>query len=95
MNPPHEINIDHVAHLARIDLTAAERERFAPQLAAIIGYVDQLGTLDTSSIEATFQVLPLSNVMRDDRLVAGLSNADALLNAPRAEEGCFRVPRIL
>ena len=56
---------------------------------------DQLSTLDTSSIEATFQVLPLSNVMREDRPAEGLSNADALANAPRSDDGCFRVPRIL
>ena len=92
---PHPIDIDHVAHLARIDLAPHERETLAPQLEAILGYVEQLRGLDTDAIPATFQVLPLSNVMRDDRPEPCLAREAALSNAPQAEDGCFRVPRIL
>lgn len=91
----HSIDIDHVAHLARLDLTPRERDTLAPQLASIIGYVDQLGTLDTEHIEATFQVLPLSNVTRADVSAPSLTPAEALANAPQSEDGYFRVPRIL
>lgn len=89
------IDIDHVAHLARLHLTAEERATLGPQLGAIIGYVDQLGALDTAGIEATFQVLPLSNVTRNDVAASCLAPDEALANAPQSEEGCFRVPRIL
>lgn len=91
----HPIDIDHVAHLARLDLAPHERTTLGPQLADIIGYVDQLSALDTASIEATFQVLPLSNVTRSDVLGLTLPPEEALANAPQREDGYFRVPRIL
>lgn len=90
-----KLDVDHVAHLARLDLTEAERTTLGPQLLKILDYVDQLQQLDTRDVEATFQVLPRFNVLRDDVVAAGLSREDALSNAPQREGGYFRVPRIL
>lgn len=90
-----KLDIEHVAHLARLDLTADERALFGPQLLHILEYVETLQALPTDDIEATFQVLPLANVLRDDVQRPGLDRDAALANAPRAEDGCFRVPRIL
>jgi aspartyl-tRNA(Asn)/glutamyl-tRNA(Gln) amidotransferase subunit C len=92
-----EIDIDHVAHLARLDLTEAERATFAPQLERIVAYVDKLQGLDTEGIEASFQVVGgnVHNVFREDEIGPGLSPDEALANAPQRENGYFRVPRIL
>lgn len=96
MPEPHAgLDIEHIAHLARLDLTQSERATLGPQLLQILDYVDRLQTLDTESIEATFQVLPLANVFRDDAVAPGLTREEALANAPQSESNCFRVPRIL
>jgi aspartyl-tRNA(Asn)/glutamyl-tRNA(Gln) amidotransferase subunit C len=87
--------VEHVARLARLALDAEEKERMRRQLDAILGYVEQLRRVDTEGIEPTAHVLPLVNVMRDDEVRPSYP-ADAMLhNAPDAQDGQFRVPRIL
>jgi aspartyl-tRNA(Asn)/glutamyl-tRNA(Gln) amidotransferase subunit C len=87
--------VDHVARLARLALGTEEKERLRSQLDAILGYVEQLGRIDTTGIEPTAHVLPLVNVMRDDEVRPSYP-ADAMLaNAPDPQDGQFRVPRIL
>lgn len=87
--------VDHVARLARLDLSEEERERMTQQLDRILAYMDKLNELDTSQVEPTTHVLPLQNVMREDAPRASLAQGDALANAPDREEAFFRVPRIL
>ena len=92
------ISIDevrHVAELARLDLDPAEERRLTGQLNAILEYMGQLGEVDTAGIEPTSHVLPLTNVMRDDLVGDCLPNAEALANAPAAEQGHFAVPKII
>ncbi len=90
-----DIDVDHVAHLARLDLPAAERARMQAELRSILGYVNRLQELDTAAVEATFQVVPRVNVLRADAPAPGLDVEAALRNAPAREDGCFRMPRIL
>jgi aspartyl-tRNA(Asn)/glutamyl-tRNA(Gln) amidotransferase subunit C len=71
-----------VAHLARLDLSDAELETMTRQLAAIVGYVDQLQQIDTEGVEPLAHALAVSNVFRDDELVPSLSVDEALANAP-------------
>ena len=87
--------VRRVAELARLDLAPGEEELLTGQLNAILGYMDQLGEVDTTGIEPTSHVLPLTNVMRDDVVSKSLSNAEALANAPAADQGHFAVPKIL
>jgi aspartyl-tRNA(Asn)/glutamyl-tRNA(Gln) amidotransferase subunit C len=87
--------VRYVAELARLDLAPAEEGRLTGQLNAILEYMDQLSEVDTTGIEPTSHVLPLTNVMRDDAVGACLSNAEALANAPDADQGHFAVPKIL
>jgi len=88
-------DVEHVARLARLALGDAEKAQMRSQLEAILGYVEQLRGVDTAGIEPTAHVLPLVNVMRDDE-VRPCYPAEAMLrNAPDAEDGQFRVPRIL
>ena len=87
--------VEHVARLARLALSAHEKDRMRSQLDAILGYVEQLRRVDTAGVEPTAHVLPLVNVMRDDEVRPSYP-ADAMLaNAPDARDGQFRVPRIL
>lgn len=83
--------VQHVAELAKLRLTDAEIEQFADQLSAILDYAQRLQEVDTSSVPPTPYVLPLVNVMAPDEARPGLSNAEALANAPDSDGGFFRV----
>ena len=87
--------VEHVARLARLELTEDERETMTRQLDRILAYVEKLNELDTSQVEPTSHVIPMVNVMREDEPRASLSPDDALANAPDRAEGFFRVPRII
>jgi aspartyl-tRNA(Asn)/glutamyl-tRNA(Gln) amidotransferase subunit C len=87
--------VRYVAALARLELVPGEEERLTGQLNAILEFMSQLAEVDTTGVEPTSHVLPLTNVMRDDLVHACLSNAEALANAPVAEQGHFAVPKII
>lgn len=87
--------VEHIAALARLDLTDDEKERFREQLSAILDYAGKLQSVDTGTIPPTFSVLPVRSVLRPDRPHPGLSQADLLRNAPQAEGGQFRVPPVM
>jgi aspartyl-tRNA(Asn)/glutamyl-tRNA(Gln) amidotransferase subunit C len=87
--------VEHVARLARLALGADEKDRMRSQLDAILGYVEQLRRVDTTGVEPTAHVLPLVNVMREDEVRPSYPAEAMLANAPDADAGQFRVPRIL
>ena len=87
--------IAHLARLARLALSDDELERFGQQLDVIIGAVSRISNLDTADVPPTSHALPLTNIMRDDVARPGLGVEAALSGAPAADEGRFRVPRIL
>jgi aspartyl-tRNA(Asn)/glutamyl-tRNA(Gln) amidotransferase subunit C len=87
--------VKHVARLARLALGADEKERMRSQLDAILGYIEQLGRIDTTGVEPTAHVLPLVNVMRDDEVRPSYPAEAMLANAPDPHAELFRVPRIL
>jgi aspartyl-tRNA(Asn)/glutamyl-tRNA(Gln) amidotransferase subunit C len=87
--------VEHVARLARLALADGEKERMRSQLDAILGYVEQLRRVDTDGVEPTAHVLPLVNVLRDDEVRPSYPVEAMLANAPDAEDGQVRVPRIL
>ena len=91
------IDIRHVATLARLALTDAEVEQYGAQLANLMEHVDKLAELDTDGVAATAQVIPSRNVARADvvRPETMLTREAALANAPEAQHGFFRVPKIL
>ncbi|WP_019637538.1 Asp-tRNA(Asn)/Glu-tRNA(Gln) amidotransferase subunit GatC [Paenibacillus fonticola] len=88
-------DVEHVARLARLNLTDEERELFTEQLSAILKYAEKLNELDTDDVEPTTHVLPLSNVMRDDVVEESLSQEKVFRNAPDEEDGQFKVPAVL
>lgn len=87
--------VEHVANLARLELSGEEKEQFASQLSAILKYAEKLDELDTEGIEPTSHVLPVTNVMREDAVRESVSNETALRNAPDDEDGQFKVPAVL
>lgn len=92
------ISRDEVAHLARLSrlaVTEEELQTFAGQLDVILQAVARVGEVTADDIPPTSHSVPLTNVLRDDVVVPGLSPDEALSGAPDAEEQRFRVPRIL
>jgi len=87
--------VEHVARLARLELNEQEKEKMRAQLDSILSYIDKLNELDTSGVEPTSHVLPLTNVFREDEVRPSLSQEEALANAPDRHDLLFRVPRIL
>jgi aspartyl-tRNA(Asn)/glutamyl-tRNA(Gln) amidotransferase subunit C len=87
--------VDHIADLARLELTEEEKERYREQLSAILDYAARLQELDTSHIPPTSSVLSRRSPLRPDQVRPGLSTEEALRNAPRAEENQFRVPPVM
>jgi aspartyl-tRNA(Asn)/glutamyl-tRNA(Gln) amidotransferase subunit C len=88
-------DVEHVAKLARLDLTDEEKETFNGQLNAILKYAEKLNELDTDNVPPTTHVLPISNVMREDETRPSLPIEKVLLNAPDEEEGQIKVPAVL
>ena len=88
-------DVDHVAALARLGIMGDERARFAEQLSGILEHFRALQALDTEDIPPTAQVLDVRNVMRPDAPRPSLTQAQALANAPRVEDGFFRVQAVL
>lgn len=87
--------VEHIAELARLDLTEEEKARYREQLSAILDYAARLQQLDTANIPPTASVLPLRSVLREDVSRPGLSTEALLSNAPEAEASQFRVPPVL
>ena len=88
-------DVVHVARLARLDLTDEELDRFTDQLGAVLEHAADVAALDTAGVPPTAHPLPLANVLRDDRPGASLDRDEVLSQAPAAQDGRFRVPRIL
>jgi aspartyl-tRNA(Asn)/glutamyl-tRNA(Gln) amidotransferase subunit C len=90
-----DIDVAYVAKLARLALEPAEIERFETQLGALLDYVRALEALPVADVAATAQVIPSTNVMRDDVAVPSLPRDVVLGAAPKREGAYFRVPRII
>ncbi len=87
--------VEHIASLARLELTAEEKERYRQQLSAILDYARRLQEVDTTGIPPTSSVLPARSRLREDRVEPSLTPAELLRNAPHAEKDQFRVPPVI
>lgn len=86
--------VEHVAHLARLNLTEEETRLYTEQLNDILKFAEQLGELDTDDVEPTSHVLPMANVMREDKERPSLPLEEALRNVPDARDGLIQVPAV-
>ena len=87
--------VDHVARLARLDLSEEERERMRVELSQILEHAEQVQALDLDGVEAKSHSVPLKNAVRADEVTPSLPQEAALRNAPETEDGRFKVPRII
>ena len=87
--------VAHLADLARIDLSDAELDHLAPQLAVILDAVASIREVAAEDVPPTSHALPLTNVFREDEVRPCLAAEEALSGAPEVEQQRFRVPRIL
>ena len=87
--------VAHLARLSRLAVTDDELDMFAGQLDVILQAVARVGQVAAADIPPTSHSVPLTNVLRSDVVRPGLSRDAALAGAPAAEDGRFRVPRIL
>lgn len=88
-------DVEHVARLARLALDDREIEQFTRELGVILEHAEQVAALDTHDVPPTAHPLPLVNVLRPDDPHVSLDRDEVLSMAPDAEDGRFRVPRIL
>jgi len=88
-------DVEHIAKLAKLEFTDAEKEKFTHQLNQILEYVEQMNKLDTSRVEPLSHVIELSNVFRIDEVKQGVSTEEALKNAPSKTEEFFKVPKVI
>jgi aspartyl-tRNA(Asn)/glutamyl-tRNA(Gln) amidotransferase subunit C len=91
---PVEIDVDHVARLARLELSEAERERLRVQLGQILEHAARVGEVAADAVPPTSWAIPRANVLREDDPEPSLSQDVALHNAPDRTQDRFRVPRI-
>ncbi len=87
-------DVEHVAKLARLELTEEEKELYTKQLGDVLKYVDQMNEVDTSDVKPMAQVIDFVNVMREDVVTHDISKEELMKNAPEEENGFFRVPKI-
>ncbi len=90
-----DFDVKYVARLSRIELTPAEEQKLGEQLSHILGYIEKLKELEVSQVEPTAHAVPMINVTRPDEVRSGLTNDEALRNAPARAGGLFLVPKIV
>jgi aspartyl-tRNA(Asn)/glutamyl-tRNA(Gln) amidotransferase subunit C len=97
--PITRIDVEKIAELARLELTAQETELFTEQLSSIIGYVEKLNELDTTEVPPMSHCAPSGGdseyAKRDDEVRPSLGQRLAVENAPDSEAGYFKVPRVI
>jgi len=87
--------VDHVANLARLNLSEEDKTEMTEKLNSILDYMEKLNELDTTGVEPTAHVIPIKNVFREDKVRESLSLEETLKNAPDRDGNFFRVPRII
>lgn len=87
--------VKKVASLARIAISDADAERLAPELNNILGWIEQLGEVDTANVDPMTAVIPNALRLRADVVTEGQQRDAVLQNAPQGEHGFFTVPKVV
>ncbi len=95
MPEAHQIDILHVAKLARLDLTEEEASRYKEQLGGILTYIDTLTRYNLDGVEPTAHAMPVYDVLRADEPRAGLTQEQALSNAPKRVADQIQIPKVI
>jgi aspartyl-tRNA(Asn)/glutamyl-tRNA(Gln) amidotransferase subunit C len=92
---PVEIDIEHVARLARLDLSSEEKQRLRDQLGQILEHAAKVGEVAADDVPPTASAIARVNVFREDEVEPSLPVDEVLKNAPDREDDRFKVPRIV
>ena len=95
MSSAPQLNIDHVAKLARLALTAEEKAKFAQQLGDVLHHIEALGKVDVSGVEPSAHAFAVHNVWQEDVARPGLAVDQALRNAPAKRDNMIAVPKVV
>jgi aspartyl-tRNA(Asn)/glutamyl-tRNA(Gln) amidotransferase subunit C len=87
--------VEYVAHLARLEITDSEKEKFTVQLNDILLYIDKLNELNTDGVEPTSHAISVTNAFREDQVRESIGTPASLANAPDARGDFFRVPKVI
>ena len=88
-------DVRHIANLARIEMSDQQAEKLLPELNNILGWVEQLGEVDTDGVEPLATVVDMAMRLRDDEITDGDVRDKVLSNAPNAQHGFFAVPKVI
>ena len=86
--------VEHIAKLARLNLTAAEKTKYAEQLSGILEYMDTLQSVDTDQVEPTSQVTGLANISREDEVIESGISEELVACAPQQRDGYVVIPKV-
>lgn len=87
--------VEYVAHLARLEITDKEKDKFTTQLNDILLYIDKLKELNTKGVEPMSHAIAVTNAFREDNIVDSIGTGKSLANAPDARGEFFRVPKVI
>jgi aspartyl-tRNA synthetase len=93
--PAQDIDVQAVADLAMLDLTETEKQDLPAQMREIIAFADTLGSVDTTDVPITAHVVPMKNVLREDRVLPSFDRKEILSNAPTKDDVYIIVPRVV
>ncbi len=88
-------DVEYIAKLAKLELSSAQKQDMVTQLSRILAYITTLNEVDTAAIPPTCHIVKNEGTLREDRVVRGLSQEEALANAPAQNNGYFSVPKVL
>lgn len=88
-------DIDKVAYLSRLELSAEEKDKLTGHINRLLENFQELQALDTDDVEPTSHTIPVSNVFRKDVVRPSLSVEEVVSNGPQVAENCFAVPRVV
>jgi aspartyl-tRNA(Asn)/glutamyl-tRNA(Gln) amidotransferase subunit C len=87
--------IDHIAHLSRLNFEGEEKEAMKADMERIIGFVDQLNTVDTDNVEPLVFMSEAINVLREDEVKQEITQEEALKNAEHHDSDYFKIAKVL
>ena len=87
--------VEHIAHLARLEFNGEEKENIKQDLSKIIGFVNQLSTVDTEGVEPLIFMTDAINVLREDVFEESITQEEALKNAPNHDSDYFKIAKVL
>lgn len=87
--------VQHIANLARLQITEDETTEMQESLESILNFANQIDEANTEDVEPTYHVLDLQNVLREDKAQEGIPQELALKNAKETEDGQFKVPSVM